>query len=269
MCFKAINNLYFTKIESTEKQNTESTVYIKINVLLSVVELNFNIMWGTHVAALPGQQKRLQKGCRKAAKGLQKGCKRAAESLQKDCRKAAKRLQKGCRKAAKRLQKGCRKAAKRLQLPLGCSWRDQTIRCDGNAQQYRAQGHVFFENVRELKECRVEIILCSAEEALTKQFTSEPKSSSSKLHQRVSCIVVDESYTVYTWTGKRLVNFKNLMRQWPFDSLAGFLQPSRFGNIFWKWDPPNLQPFCKPKWKRLEHFPGISLFWSFPCATRV
>ena len=35
----------------------------------------------------------------------------------------------------------------------------------------------------EMKECRVEIILCSAEEALTKEFTSELKSSSSKLHQ--------------------------------------------------------------------------------------
>ena len=35
----------------------------------------------------------------------------------------------------------------------------------------------------EFKEYRVEIILCSAEEALTKEFTSELKNSSSKLHK--------------------------------------------------------------------------------------
>ena len=40
-----------------------------------------------------------------------------------------------------------------------------------------------FLKTSELKECRVEIILCSAEETLTKEFTSELKSSSLKLHQ--------------------------------------------------------------------------------------
>ena len=59
------------------------------------------------------------------------------------------------------------------------------------------------------------------------------------------------------------------MRQWSFDSLAEFLPPPRFAS-FWERDLPNLQQFCKTKWKQLEPFPGISLrFWSFPCSTWV
>ena len=40
---------------------------------------DLNIMWCTHVAALPGQQKAAEE----AAKKQQKGCKKAAERLQK------------------------------------------------------------------------------------------------------------------------------------------------------------------------------------------
>ena len=43
----------------------------------------------------------------------------------------------------------------------------------------------------ELEECSLQIILCSAEEAITKEFTSLLKRDSSKLHQRVCCIVID------------------------------------------------------------------------------
>ena len=62
----------------------------------------------------------------------------------------------------------------------------------------------------EFKECRVEIILCSAEEALTKEFTSELKSSSSKLHQPslwINCILCKHGKERGYW----LVNFKHFI----------------------------------------------------------
>ena len=50
---------------------------------------------------------------------------------------------------------------------------------------------------------------------------------------------------------------------------CGSDHPPRFAS-FWERDLPNLQQFCKTKWKQLEPFPGISLrFWSFPCSTWV
>ena len=64
----------------------------------------------------------------------------------------------------------------------------------------------------EFKECRVEIILCSAEEALTKEFTSELKSSSSKLHQPslwINCILCKHGQGRGYW----LVNFKSFYFQ--------------------------------------------------------
>ena len=60
----------------------------------------------------------------------------------------------------------------------------------------------------EFKECRVEIILCSAEEALTKEFTSELKSSSSKLYQPslwINCILCKHGQARGYWS----VNFKH------------------------------------------------------------
>ena len=60
----------------------------------------------------------------------------------------------------------------------------------------------------EFKECRVEIILCSAEGALTKEFTSELKSSSSKLHQPslwINCILCKHGQARGYWS----VNFKH------------------------------------------------------------
>ena len=60
----------------------------------------------------------------------------------------------------------------------------------------------------EFKECRVEIIVCSAEEALTKEFTSELKSSSLKLHQPslwINCILCKHGQARGYW----LVNFKH------------------------------------------------------------
>ena len=48
-----------------------------------------------------------------------------------------------------------------------------------------------------------EVILASAEEALQKDFVETLKDATSKLHQRLCCIVVDEAHTVEIWTGKR------------------------------------------------------------------
>ena len=51
----------------------------------------------------------------------------------------------------------------------------------------------------EFKECRVEIILCSAEEALTKERAKKQQFKASPT------IVVDKLHTVQTLTGKRLL----------------------------------------------------------------
>lgn len=65
----------------------------------------------------------------------------------------------------------------------------------------------------ELKECEFNILLSSAEEAMTIGFQNELKDNSTKLHERLSCIVVDESHTVETWTGKRLVLFMGIVKK--------------------------------------------------------
>jgi superfamily II DNA helicase RecQ len=55
----------------------------------------------------------------------------------------------------------------------------------------------------ELNECCFNILLSSAEEATSVAFQNQLKDATSQLHKRLSCIVVDESHTVETWTGKR------------------------------------------------------------------
>jgi len=46
-------------------------------------------------------------------------------------------------------------------------------------------------------------IYASAEKVLEERFLRALKDFSSELHKRISLIVVDESHTVETWTGKR------------------------------------------------------------------
>lgn len=48
-----------------------------------------------------------------------------------------------------------------------------------------------------------EFIYCSAEQALETRFLDALKDQNSKIHQRMSAVVVDESHTVETWTGMR------------------------------------------------------------------
>ena len=59
------------------------------------------------------------------------------------------------------------------------------------------------ESSKKIIEDPLVFLYCSAEQALEECFLSELKDSNSKLHQRMATIVVDESHTIKTWTGKR------------------------------------------------------------------
>ena len=47
------------------------------------------------------------------------------------------------------------------------------------------------------------LLFASAEEALAKSFLEALKREANSLHDNLAAIVVDESHTVETWTGKR------------------------------------------------------------------
>ena len=47
------------------------------------------------------------------------------------------------------------------------------------------------------------LLFASAEEALAKCFLQSLKREGNTLHNNLTAIVVDESHTVETWTGKR------------------------------------------------------------------
>ena len=65
-------------------------------------------------------------------------------------------------------------------------------------------------STEQLSECDFNILLSSAEEAARDDFQRELKESSSKTHERLSCVVVDECHTVETWTGNRSVVFSTI-----------------------------------------------------------
>ena len=48
-----------------------------------------------------------------------------------------------------------------------------------------------------------QFVYCTAEKVLEKSFLDELKNSNTAIHKAVSAIVVDESHTVESWTGKR------------------------------------------------------------------
>ena len=58
---------------------------------------------------------------------------------------------------------------------------------------------------QELKKSPFHIVFTSAERVMEKEFRNILKDSSSLLHKNICGIVVDESHTVKTWTGKRYV----------------------------------------------------------------
>lgn len=58
-------------------------------------------------------------------------------------------------------------------------------------------------SAKDMRECKFEIIYASAEMTCKNSFRDILKDPSSPLHQNIAAIVVDESHTVQTWTGKR------------------------------------------------------------------
>ena len=58
-------------------------------------------------------------------------------------------------------------------------------------------------STEDLRECKFNIMFASAEILRNKSFQDILKDPSSPLHQNICAIVVDESHTVETWTGKR------------------------------------------------------------------
>ena len=99
------------------------------------------------------------------------------------------------------------KYSKLLQIHSTSIIKDQLA--DLQSQDFRA-AKLSSLKTSEFKEYRVEIILCSAEEALTKEFSSELKSSSSKLHQPslwINCILCKHGQARGYW----LVNFKHFI----------------------------------------------------------
>ena len=59
------------------------------------------------------------------------------------------------------------------------------------------------ENFGNIFKDPAEFIYCSAEQALETRFLDALKDQNSKIHQRISIVVVEESHTVETWTGMR------------------------------------------------------------------
>lgn len=59
------------------------------------------------------------------------------------------------------------------------------------------------DNVEEVVRLPPQFIYASAESVIEKAFLDGLKNSRSTIHQSLSLIVVDESHTIETWTGKR------------------------------------------------------------------
>ena len=58
-------------------------------------------------------------------------------------------------------------------------------------------------SLEDIRKCTFKIAFATAEMVRKKPFMEILKDSSSPLHQNIAAIVVDESHTVETWTGKR------------------------------------------------------------------
>ena len=61
------------------------------------------------------------------------------------------------------------------------------------------------QDIKELEKSAFQLVFSSAERVMEKDFKNMLKDTSSTLHNNVCIIVVDESHTVETWTGKRFV----------------------------------------------------------------
>ena len=59
------------------------------------------------------------------------------------------------------------------------------------------------ENLTSVQRDPPQFLYCTAENVLQTPFLGELKNSNTAIHKAVSAIVVDESHTVESWTGKR------------------------------------------------------------------
>ncbi len=59
------------------------------------------------------------------------------------------------------------------------------------------------ETIHKITTSPPQFIYCSAENAIDRDFLDMLKDDGSQLHKSVEAIVVDESHTIETWTGKR------------------------------------------------------------------
>lgn len=85
--------------------------------------------------------------------------------------------------------------------PLASIIKDQIISLNSKTPGIAAELPLL--TPEELKECSFKILFSSAEDTLQKKFTEELKSSASLLNKNLALIVVDETHTVETWSGKR------------------------------------------------------------------
>ena len=64
---------------------------------------------------------------------------------------------------------------------------------------------VSLQDIEEIKESTFQLVFSSAERVMEKDFKNLLKDNSCLLHKSICGIVVDESHTVETWTGRRFV----------------------------------------------------------------
>ena len=64
---------------------------------------------------------------------------------------------------------------------------------------------VSLQDIEEIKESTFQLVFSSAQRVMEKDFKNLRKDNSCLLHKSICCIVVDESHTVETWTGRRFV----------------------------------------------------------------
>ncbi|KAK2552430.1 ATP-dependent DNA helicase Q-like 4B [Acropora cervicornis] len=78
-------------------------------------------------------------------------------------------------------------------------------------------------SLREIRQCSFKVMFATAEKVKEKGLREILLDHNSPLHQKISAIVVDESHTVETWTGKRNMNSKRAKRGDAFREAYGEL----------------------------------------------
>ena len=84
--------------------------------------------------------------------------------------------------------------------PLNSTIRDQL---DDMKRQGYSSVDTSVTSLEDIRKCSFKIAFASAELARKQSFRNILKDKSSLLHQNIVAVVVDESHTVDTWTGKR------------------------------------------------------------------